>query len=233
MSGFGAKTKKRKRKTTNLDHPLEPRNGSGAREEPAQLGVGRHGRLDEDFRPGAFGRHVDAGGEVQRGRLEGLLAQDLWVVRGGDGVQVDDAEAAGVLVLVDDPLADGAEVVAQVQRPGGLDAREHDLLALRRRRRRVGIGGSRRRQRAAPRVARRAPQRRRRRERRAARRGGGRLRDPQRHEQTEAGRPGHVVGFLGGAGKGGRVSWVRRELADALRTAGWGERLYRRLATSR
>ena len=37
-----------------------------------------------------------------------------------DGVQVDDAEEGVVLLLVFDPLADGAEVVAQVEGPRGL-----------------------------------------------------------------------------------------------------------------
>mmetsp|Transcript_27436 Transcript_27436/g.66741 ORF Transcript_27436/g.66741 Transcript_27436/m.66741 type:complete len:347 (+) Transcript_27436:206-1246(+) len=101
-----------------LDHPLKPAEGRRAVEQPRQLRVGRHVRLHEDVRLG----RVDAAGDVQGRGLHHRLLQLLRHVRGGDGVEVHDAEEVLVLVLVVNPLLDRAEVVPQVDRPGRLDA---------------------------------------------------------------------------------------------------------------
>ena len=80
-------------------------------EDPGELGVLRHLRLHDDDRP----PRVDAGGEEGVGHVERVAAQLLAVLAHGDGVQVDDAVDAVVRLLHRDPVADGAEQVAQVR----------------------------------------------------------------------------------------------------------------------
>jgi hypothetical protein len=66
---------------------------------------------------------VDAHGDQLRGRAQRALAEHLRVLLLGDRVQVGDEEERLVLALQVDPLAQGAEVVAEVERVGrGLDA---------------------------------------------------------------------------------------------------------------
>mmetsp|Transcript_17257 Transcript_17257/g.53057 ORF Transcript_17257/g.53057 Transcript_17257/m.53057 type:complete len:397 (+) Transcript_17257:2011-3201(+) len=90
-----------------LDHALEPVERRHAVQEPAELRMRRDVALDED---GAL-RGVDARRDVERRRVERLLAQLLRVMGRGDGVQVDDAKQAVVVVLELHPLADRAEII--------------------------------------------------------------------------------------------------------------------------
>mmetsp|Transcript_14616 Transcript_14616/g.61732 ORF Transcript_14616/g.61732 Transcript_14616/m.61732 type:complete len:347 (+) Transcript_14616:1728-2768(+) len=115
-----------------LDHLLEPADWRRAVEQPAQLGVRRHVRLDEDV--GALG--VQPGGEVDgRGRPGGLDKLLRVMSSGGDGVEVDDAVEGVELLLHLHPVFDRAEVVTEVDGARGLDAGEDALAAL-------GLGGS-------------------------------------------------------------------------------------------
>ena len=50
------------------------------------------------------------------------------IMRQGDGVQVDDAEIVLLLVLPLDPALDRAEIVAEMQVAGGLNAAQDALL---------------------------------------------------------------------------------------------------------
>ena len=111
-----------------LGHAVEPAEGAGAGEHPGELGV--RGDLGLDEHGGAL--RVDAAGEVERGDLERLLAQHggLDVLRHGERVEIDDAEEVLVGVLEVLPLEQGAQVVADVQRAAGLDAREHARLPM-------------------------------------------------------------------------------------------------------
>ena len=100
-----------------LRHAAELAERRHRRQRPGQLGVLGHGRLHEQRRAvgiDAAGQHVDrhlAHPPRHLGRLVGLR----------DGVVVDDAIEAAVLVLQLDPGADGAQVVAEVQLARGLD----------------------------------------------------------------------------------------------------------------
>ena len=82
--------------------------------------VRRHVALNED--DGAL--RVDAGGEEGVGHLEGVAAQLGALLAHGDGVQIDDAVDAVVRLLHGDAVADGAQVVAEVQHARWLDAAE-------------------------------------------------------------------------------------------------------------
>lgn len=90
--------------------------------DPAELGVLGDVALDEQ---GAV-LGVETGGE-QLGRGEpGVGTQLGGVLRDRDRVQVDDHVEGVVGLLEGDPLADGAEVVAEVERAcRGLDSGEH------------------------------------------------------------------------------------------------------------
>ena len=65
---------------------------------------------------------VEAGGEQVEGGVEGAAAAARPGRFQGQGVQVDDAVEGVVVVLVGHPLANRAEVVAEVEVPAGLDA---------------------------------------------------------------------------------------------------------------
>ena len=91
-----------------------------ALEHPAELGVRGDLALDEDRRPVGVDAHRD---QLGRG-AQGALAQQLRVLLDGDRVQVGDEEERLVVLLEVDPLPQGSEVVAEVERVGGrLDAR--------------------------------------------------------------------------------------------------------------
>ena len=104
-----------------LGHPPQLAHGGGALEQPGHLGVLGHVALDEQR--AALG--VEAGGqEVERG-LVGPGPQLVRVDVEGQGVQVDDAVEGVVDVLVGHPVADGPEVVPQVEVAAGLQAGEN------------------------------------------------------------------------------------------------------------
>src|SRR5207247_380605 len=67
-------------------------------------------------------RRIDAGGEEPDRHVDRALGQGRCVVGLRDGMQVHDAEQAVVLVLQLDPVLHGAEVIADVQLAGRLDA---------------------------------------------------------------------------------------------------------------
>ena len=97
-------------------------------EYPGQLRVGADVALDEG--DALFG--VDAAGQHQRVGREGVGLELLRVLADSDGVLVDDAVGAVVLVLQRAPVFDRAQVVAQGECAAGrLDAGEDDLFALR------------------------------------------------------------------------------------------------------
>ncbi len=90
--------------------------------------MARHRRLVEDD---AFFR-VDPRRQIGGGDLAGVGAQLFRVLRQGQGVQIDDAEDAVVVVLQRHPVADRAEIIAEVQIAGGLHARKNAVHDLRR-----------------------------------------------------------------------------------------------------
>src|SRR6185295_6647370 len=89
-------------------------------EHPGELGVRRHLALVEHDR----GLGVDTAGEERRGHLADVPAQLLWVLPHRDRMQIDHAVDARVAVLQPHEVADGAQIVAQMQVPGGLHAGE-------------------------------------------------------------------------------------------------------------
>ncbi len=110
---------------------FEVGDGREAVEDPRELGDGGHVGLHEERRV----RRVEAEGEVVEGHVERVAAQRLGVAQAGERVVVDDEEerrvAVHATVLVDllralHVLAQRAEVVAEVERAGGLDAGDDD-----------------------------------------------------------------------------------------------------------
>ena len=92
-----------------------------ALQDPSQLGVGWHLRLDEERRA----LRVDAQRDELCGARDGAAAQLLRVLLNGDRVQIRDEVERVVVVLQVDPLFDRPQVVTQVVRVGGrLDAGE-------------------------------------------------------------------------------------------------------------
>jgi hypothetical protein len=103
-----------------LGHPRQLAEAGVALHQPGQAGVLGHVALHEQrARLG-----VEAGGDEQGGDRQRALAQLGGVLGHGEGVQVDHAEHGIGVVLVLDPAAHGAQVVAQVHVAGGLDAGE-------------------------------------------------------------------------------------------------------------
>ncbi len=64
---------------------------------------------------------VEAHGQEVLGGLEGLARQEGGVVVEGHGMEVDDAEQGVEFVLVGDPVAERAQVVAEVELTARLD----------------------------------------------------------------------------------------------------------------
>ena len=96
---------------------------SSTQVEPRVLG---HVALDEERR--AVG--IDAAGDQEGSQVQRGLAQLFRLLRHGDRVQVDDRVEAVGLVLLLDPAADSADVVAEVLVAGRLDAREDAHVAV-------------------------------------------------------------------------------------------------------
>ena len=65
---------------------------------------------------------VDAGGEEGRGDLARLAREQPGILRLGDGVQVDHAIEALVVVLQAREVADRAEIIAEMEIAGRLHA---------------------------------------------------------------------------------------------------------------
>ena len=76
-----------------------------------------HMALHEDG--GHFGVETDR--EERRSQFEGARAQNAGAIGHGEGMQVDDATKSIAFMLANDPIAQGAEVIAQMDDTGGLD----------------------------------------------------------------------------------------------------------------
>ena len=100
---------------------LELAHGGGALEQPGHLGVLDDVALDEEGAP----LGVEPGGQQVEGGVAGAGPQVGRVDVEGQGVQVDDAVEGVVGVLVGHPIADGPQVVAEVEVAAGLDSGEH------------------------------------------------------------------------------------------------------------
>jgi hypothetical protein len=68
---------------------------------------------------------VQADREEQRRERDRGLADHARLVRDGERVQIDDAVERVDLVLIADPVAQGAQIVSEVHLSGGLDAGQH------------------------------------------------------------------------------------------------------------
>src|SRR5262245_36371470 len=109
-----------------LGHAVEPAKPRHAIEYPGELRMSRRLTLIED---GVLTR-IDSGGDESRRNLPRLLLQLLWILPGRNRMHIDDAVDAVETVLQLNPVPDGAEIIAEMEICGGLDARED---ALRRR----------------------------------------------------------------------------------------------------
>ncbi len=105
-----------------LGHPARLAEAGEAVHHPGQLGMLGHMALHEQ----RAALRVEAGGQQLGGGDPGVGAQFGRVLRNGDRMQVDDHVEGVVGLLERHPLADRAEVVAEVEGAGGgLDAGEH------------------------------------------------------------------------------------------------------------
>ena len=104
-----------------LRHPLQLTHGGSALEQPCHLGVLDHVALDEQGAP--IG--VEPGGQqVERG-VVGPAPQFGRVDVERQGVEVDHAVERIMGPLVLHPVADGPQVVAEMEVAAGLDSGEH------------------------------------------------------------------------------------------------------------
>ena len=81
------------------------------------------GNMALDEEGGALG--VDTDGEQQLGELKGAGSQFSRVLLDSEGVEIHDTEDGVCVVLIRDPVAQGAQKIAELDRAGGFDAREH------------------------------------------------------------------------------------------------------------
>ncbi len=109
-----------------LRHAVQPAHPRHAIEDPGKLGVAGDLALVEHDVP----LRIDAGGDEGRGHLARVPGQLVGVLEHGDGVQIDHAIEAVVLVLQRHEFGDGAEIIAEMQIAGRLHAGEHAGLFL-------------------------------------------------------------------------------------------------------
>jgi len=107
-----------------LCHALEVAEPGDVGQNPRKLGVLGDHRLKEQERP----VRIDAERDEVDHHLGDALRHLLRVVVLREGVIVDDAEHAAVLVLQRHPVAHGAEVVAEMELPRWLDPREDRFI---------------------------------------------------------------------------------------------------------
>src|ERR1035437_785282 len=106
-------------------HPLQPSQRSDHAEQQVQLGVLQHVRLDEQR--AALG--IEAGREVVDHDLKRVLLDAARVgVVGGESVPIGNEEKAVILVLQAYPVAQRADIIAEVQLSGRSHAAEYAAL---------------------------------------------------------------------------------------------------------
>ena len=104
-----------------LRHAAQPAHRRDAGQHPGQFAMTGDLRLHHN----AGMLRIDSRCQKQRGQLANLCAKFFRLLVNGDSVQIHNAENALVLVLNLDPIADGTQVIADVQIPGRLDAGEN------------------------------------------------------------------------------------------------------------
>ena len=109
-----------------LGHALQFAHVGEAVENPGKLRMAAHVALAVD--DVLFG--VQAAGDVDGCQLQTAAAQSRGVLTDGDGVHVHHAVDALVFVLQKLEVAQGANVVAQRQRAGGLNAGKNDFFGF-------------------------------------------------------------------------------------------------------
>mmetsp|Transcript_13690 Transcript_13690/g.39635 ORF Transcript_13690/g.39635 Transcript_13690/m.39635 type:complete len:492 (-) Transcript_13690:32-1507(-) len=106
-----------------LDHTVEPANGRHAVQQPLELRMSRHMRLDKHSCP----IWVDA--RCQVGGCHGAcgIPELLGIVRYCDGMQIHYTEEGVIRLLEPHPVFNSTHVVSKVQLPGWLYTRQHSL----------------------------------------------------------------------------------------------------------
>ena len=110
-----------------LGHAAELAHIGEAVQNPCQLGMAADMALAID--EALFG--VQAAGDVDGGQLHAAAAQVSGILPHGDGVHVHNAVDAVIVILQGGEILQRADVVAQRERTGGLDAGENNRLFLR------------------------------------------------------------------------------------------------------
>ncbi len=110
-----------------LGHAVQPADPGDAIENPGELGMlGDLALVEDDAGLGIDPRREIAGGHAPR-----VLAQLRGIVRHGDRVHVDHAEDGLEVFLHADPVADRAEIIAEMGNAGRLNAGKDAALLVR------------------------------------------------------------------------------------------------------
>ncbi len=107
-----------------LRHAVHPTEARDAIEDPGELGMLRHGRLIENDMLFRIDAGRDEGGCDRTDLVRHVLMDEL----GRQRMHVDDAVDAVIAFLQRHELADRAEIVAEMEIAGRLDAGENDFL---------------------------------------------------------------------------------------------------------
>ena len=109
-----------------LRHPVQPAHARGAVQQPLQLGMGGHTGLVEQGRL----VRIDARCDQRGGHFARTGAQGRRIMRHGYGVQIGQEEQAFAFILHLHPVDDRAEIIAEMEIAGGLDAGDdaHDQV---------------------------------------------------------------------------------------------------------
>ena len=110
-----------------LRHTAQFTERDGAFHDPTELGVLGNVTLHEDRR--LLG--VESDGEQSGGEIECARTDDSGAIGHGEGVEIDDSVERVAFGLTTHPIAKGTEIVAEVHRTGGLDARQNSGHGLR------------------------------------------------------------------------------------------------------
>ena len=107
-----------------LCHSVQPAKPGHAVKYPGKLRMLRHARLVEQDRA----PRRNAGGNQACCHLARTLAKLLWILRHGNGMQIDNTIDRFKAVLKRHPVADGPKIIAKVKVAGRLDSGKNPVF---------------------------------------------------------------------------------------------------------
>jgi len=106
-----------------LGHAVEPSKARNTVENPSKLSVSRHSALIEYYV--ALG--IDTCGHKPSRHFPRIGAQLTWILRRGNGMQIDYTINTVILVLKARPVSNCAKIIPQVQVASGLNAGKYTV----------------------------------------------------------------------------------------------------------